>query len=196
VNTANVKRIIILLAAQLLLPVMAMAEAAEEHHGNPAPGIGLVWSFLNFFVLIGILVYFTRKPLLEFFQTRASQTKNQAEAAGKLYEDARRQFDEIDRKLKNAQQEGQQLIAGLKADGEEEKQRLIANAKALSDQLVIDTKRIVEQEGKRAQETLKTEAVRLATELAANQVKAQIKPEDETRFGAEFLSLLKKAGQS
>lgn len=177
-------------------PVPGAVVSSGEGHG--AHGVdwihGLIYPLINLFLLGGGLFLLLRKPFMEFFRDRSLHTRTELDAAKALYDTSFRQYEEIDTRLKHVQGQGLRLIDEIRAEANEEKTRIVREAGVLAEKIKTDTKRIAEQEVKRALESLKAEAVRLALGLAGKQVKERLKSEDQERLASEFVLELKKGG--
>lgn len=163
------------------------------HHG---PDLKFAYVVINFVLLVILLRFFFKNPAKEFFNSRALKTKIAIENSKKLYDEAFRYFEEVKAKLNNADVEGKELLNSVKNQAEQEKLKIIAQAKETSEKIKSDALRIAEQEVVKAKQELKSEAVHLAADIAAQQIKEQITPETQIRLGSEFISQIKKGGMA
>lgn len=174
------------------------AHAFAEHAAEAAHGIdwehGLVYPAANFFILIFFLVLLLRKPLIRGFRERAAGLKLSMNDARTLYDKAYAQHQEIDTKLKNVEVQSRKLMADIQAEAELERKTIVQDAMKMAERIKTDATRIADQEVKRATETLKAEAVRLAMGLAREQVSQRLGDEQQKQLGDEFVSLLKTQG--
>ena len=174
------------------LPVLA--ETAEHHgaaHGSPF-GKAFLYTLINFTILLVVLFVALRKPATEFFRKRSTNTRLEMDKAKKYYDEAFRKYQEIESKLKHADEEGRKLLDSLKRDGELEKNQILSHAQNVSQKIKIDSEKIVQQELKRAQEILKTETVNLAAELASRHLESSVTPEDQKALAGEFIQEVQK----
>lgn len=178
------------MAAVVLIPLFATASEGGVHH---APSLWeIIFALTNFTILVGALYFVLRKRSSEFFSSRALNTKLAIENAKKLYDEAYRQFEEIEAKLKNADLEGKKLLQDIKDESESEKQQIVAHAKEIAAKIVADSKMIAKQEVIKAKELLKRESVDLAMGLAQKKIESQITDEDQKRLGASFVQSMQK----
>jgi len=150
------------------------------------------WSFyfsvINFVLFVAILFFLLRKSIIHFFKNRSHSTKNTMEEARKFYESAYRKYEEIEAKLKNADQKGKKLLEELKNEGELEKENLIKKAKEMAEIIKSDAEKTADQELLKAKEILKQQAAHLIAEMAEAELKSKLNLEDHRRLGSEFLA--------
>ena len=126
---------------------------------------------LNFAVVAGAVVYFSKKNLPGMFRNRTASIQKAMQEARKASEDANRRLGEIEARLSRLDTE----IAGMRATAEKEAAAEEARIKAAAEE---DARKIVEsaeQEiaaaAKLARRELTTYAANLAVSLAAKQIK-------------------------
>lgn len=127
--------------------------------------------FLNFAVVAGAIVYFSKKNLPSLFRNRTASIQKAMQEAQRASEDANRRLAEIETRLSRLGAE----IAGMSAVAEREALAEDARIKAAADE---DARKIVEsaqQEiaaaAKLARRDLTAYAANLAVSLAARQIK-------------------------
>lgn len=171
--------------ALIALPTMAAEHGAP--HGSPF-GWPFIFSVLNFTVLVIVLYFVMKTPMQEFFRKRATDTRLEMDKAKKYYDEAERKFKDIEARLAASEAEAKQLLETLRQEGESEKRHILSQAQDLADKIHLDSERIIKQEVKRAQETLKAETASLAAELAGKTMAATLTPEDQIAMGKEFIA--------
>jgi len=100
----------------------------------------LILPFLNFIALIGILVYFLRKPLSDFVQTRHVTVRDELAQVRTLLGDAQRKHSEFTSRLAQLQGEVVQIHQQMKSDAEEARTRILNDARKLGDSVVADAR--------------------------------------------------------
>ena len=178
-----------------LLPslLFAASEAAEggEHHG---PGMAVVFHAINFAILVGLLFYFLRKPVKEFFASRSTLIRSNIDEAKSRKTEASQKYAQYEERLKSIEQEMQGLIQGLKQDGELERKRLLETAEHQAQALKSNSERMLQQELRKAKEDLKREAVGLAGQLAEELIRQNLSPEDQGRIVGQYLQKMENLG--
>lgn len=176
----------------LVLAASTVYASGAEHHEVT------VWTyaipFINFFILVGVLFYFLKAPVKAMFASRATEISKGVAEAQKHHENAIAKFEEIQEKLKNADNETKSLLASIKSSALSEKENVLAAANQFATQLQADTQNLIAQEVRKAQMILREETVRLASELAQKDVVAKLTPEVQNRLQTEFVKNLKSEG--
>lgn len=144
-----------------------------------------IWALINFLVLVGVIVYFAKKPI-----SNALSQRREAIA------EALRLADENRKAAEEALAEQKRLLA----EAETELAKIQVSARAMADALSMDLKTQAEAESKRIAESarlqialekqsalseLKREVSRLAFAEAERSIKAELNPERQRElFGA------------
>jgi len=176
----------------LLFAVAAWAAGGEEHVDTKAQLIDFGWRVANFLVLMGILYWLMWKKMKSFFAGRREGIKASLEEAEVVKADAEKKFREYDEKIKKAEEEIQGIAAMIKAQGEEEKKRIIADAGRAAEKMKEDAKARMDQELKKAKNELRLEASELAVQLAEDILKKKVTKEDHEGMVREYLDRMVK----
>ena len=184
-----------MLCAVMLMSGAAMASGGEEHASNGDALKETLFQALNLALLLGVLIYFGRKPIAEFFSTRRDGISGELSDAADLLSQAEQRNAELQRRLVDlgSEVDGIREDAGRRA--EEEAERILSDARASADRIRRDAKAAVAQELRRAQAELRDEAADLALELAANKLAEQVGDADRERLVDEFITRIEPNGQ-
>lgn len=161
----------------------ASGEGAEHDSGFGA----LAWSILNFAILIFILYRFGVKKVYGYLKKRQDEIKSKLETAEKARNEAEEKAGIYREKLESIEKEIQQIIAGVKEDGEAEKKRIIESAQDASRQIKLEARKAAEEEFKRASAMLREEMVSLSVQLAEEIVRRNLTPDDQHRLVKQYL---------
>jgi F-type H+-transporting ATPase subunit b len=164
--------------------VLASSGAAEQH------GIAweeLFWPFVNFSLLVGILVFFTRKPFKEFFKSRTEKIENSIKEATEAKAIAEKTLAEVRDRLKNTEQETGQIIEAARKTGEKEKEALIAEGEHIKQKIVEQAKASIEFELEKAKQSLKSEAALLALEAAEKEISSRLGSGEQEKLIDEYI---------
>lgn len=142
-------------------------------------------NFLVFFILLVVLL---KKPLKEFFASRAATIRVSVEEAKKFHTQALKEYQEINHKLKKADEEMADLIKTFKEAGETQRNKMTSQAKELAQKIEQDTQKLAEVELKKAKESLKETAIEMATKLGREMVEKRITENDKKRLTENYLS--------
>ena len=193
--TDRSKKIILTLAYISALVLLASVGFASEggegaHHVDHAAGQmkDFGWRVLNFAVLLGIIVWALKKAdikgSLAARQADIAKSLKDAEAARDAAEAKLREYGA---KLDLASKEIDELHAAIIREGEQEKNRIIAEATIAADKIVAQAALSAEQETVKARNELRAEAARLAVEIATGKLTGAIQKNDHDRFVGEYL---------
>ena len=147
-----------------------------------APGGESAWSlvlkFFNFFVLVGLLVYFVGKPLKAYLSKRHDTVKTRLEETEKVLKDAqaiRAQYQERLDKL----------------DGEIEVFKKQTMQEAEAEKIREQARLTAEQENKDMARRIKEEISRLTMEKAEQLITEKITQSDHDKLVEEFIVKLR-----
>jgi F-type H+-transporting ATPase subunit b len=183
----NVMRTSCVLIAIILCFTVGAALAASGEGESPWNFTMLLWRVINTAVLIGLLVYFLKKPLSKFFSERKTQIQRDLDEAREQQRKAEELIQEYKQKIAGMEQELDKLRSELKKSAEAEDQKMIANAEKMAATTVEAARLAAEQEVRNAKIALKNEAVDLALKLAETMIREKINEADRQRIVEEYL---------
>jgi F-type H+-transporting ATPase subunit b len=176
--------LVLLVLPAILLTTNAFASSSSEA-STWTPTL-LIWRVINTLALLAILVYFLKKPLVNFFSERKAQIQMDLEQAREQRDQAERMIADYKQKLAGMEQELEKMRDELKKSADAESTRVVANAERMSASMVEAAKVAAEQEVRKAKIELKNEAVALAIELAESLVREKINEDDRKRLVEEY----------
>jgi F-type H+-transporting ATPase subunit b len=145
------------------------------------------WKVLNFGILAVAGFFLAKKPVAEFFSSRAKSIKDEIKALELERADAEKKLAEYQAKFKNLDQESKQIVEEYIKQGEAAKTRILAEAEAQAEKLEDNAKRNIEQEFKSAKAKLQQEIAAKAMEKAEDVIKAAISPDDQDKLVDAYL---------
>jgi len=167
----------------LALPASASDDAAT---GLQA----FLWPAVNLVILLGVLVYFARKPLRAYFDKRRSEIQGALQTAAEQLATAETTYANWQRRMIDLEGELDQIRATSRQRAEAERERIIEDARATAERIRRDTAAAVELELRRAREILREEAAQLAIELAGERLTREVTDTDRDRLIDEFIDLI------
>lgn len=179
-------RLAIVLVGLVLLAGVAQA-SGDSHEDGAGVLKQVIYQTLNLALLLGVIVYFGRKPISEFFSTRRSGIQSELSEAAELLARAERRNSELQRRLVDLGSEIEGIREEAARRAEEEAERILADARGTADRIRRDATAAVAQELRRAQTSLREEAADLALELAAQKLAEQVGEADRDRLVDEFI---------
>jgi F-type H+-transporting ATPase subunit b len=171
---------------EILSVAQAWASAAEvEHH---APSITqILFPLGNFLIYAYIIKRFALPVVRDFLRTRregiltsiesAAESKNQAEAVVSSYQ----------AKFADIQREVDAIQAELRADGEREKSKLIAEAESLAAKIKDDAVFLADQEVKTARQKIRFDMAVQAESTARELLGRHLSSSDQDRLAEDFI---------
>ena len=180
----------LLMVLATALPVVAAVEGGHADSG--AVLTDFIWRCFNFLIMVGILVYFVRKPIKNALVGRREGIAKSLSEAEQAQAAAEAKFREYDEKLNKAEAEIVTIAADLKREGELERERIIAQARESAEKIRNEAEKTAGFEIEKARAELKGEATRLAVELAETLLKKNFNAKDESRLLDEYM---KKVGE-
>lgn len=176
--------------AALVFSLGGMALAASDGgHGevhNAWLGIDTA-KVLNFGILIVALFFIARKPVAEFFSSRAKGIEDEIRVLEQKKVEAEKKLAEYQARFKSLDQESKKILEEYMKQGEEAKIRILAEAEAQAVKLEAMAKRNIEQEFKSAKTKLQQEIAEKAMIKAEELIKASISSDDQDKLVDEYL---------
>lgn len=150
-------------------------------------------SLLNFGLLAFIIYRFGKKPLREALAARKQAIMKEIEIANELLDKARKRVEELEDKLEHLDERQEEIKADYAAQGEAERQHILAEAAERRTRMTRDVDFRIAQERKAVKAQLVHEAVEKAV-AAANEVLASaVTQADRDRAADDYLGGLATA---
>jgi len=172
-------------AAVVLGALPASAWAAEE--AQASPWMDLLWKGINLVVLVGLIVYFARKPLGAALRAMAKESYDAWSGAHRASEAALRETEEQRKQIDGLAGELSRMVADAKADGEREEARLLQEARVLADRIVALARERAEQEVAKARTELQRQIAGEALRLAEQMIRERATPEQRRKLMEGYL---------
>lgn len=162
--------------------------AAEADHGI----MPTVWKLLNFAILVGVLVYFLKSPLVAHLASRITQIRQDLVAAADLKKTATEKLAEIQQKMAALPGELDALRRQGAEDVKAERERIAKAAETERVRLLEQTRREIDMRLRVAKRELTEHAAQLAVQVAEQRIKRVITPDDQMRLVDRYASQLKE----
>ena len=178
------------------LMLSGVAQAAGGGDADHDPVKEAIFQGLNLLILVGLIVYFGRGPISEFFKTRREGIQTDLSEAAELLSAAEQRNAELQRRLVDLSSEVEEIREAASRRAEEESERILADARAAADRIRSDARAAVDQELRRAQTELREEAAELALEIAAKKLTDTVSDGDRERLMDEFITRVEPGSPS
>ena len=182
-------------AFALAAPALALAEESTAHGaGHTEHGgwdtTGIIASFVNFAILIGVFVYLFRNSLRTFLKERRATVERELQEAARLKAEAEVKHKEYSERLAKLDQELAQIKAEMIAAGQAERDRIIADAEHKAARMRREAEFLIEQQVKTLRADLSREATDNAIAAAEQLLLRATTTYDQQRLAQEYLSAL------
>ncbi len=186
------KIVIITVLMVIITAGIVLASSGDSEHETSI--MDWVWRFLNFAILVAILVVFMGKPMKEYFKKRTELIEKSIKDAAEAKSAAEKALKDIEEKLKLKDDEIKKIMESARKSGEADRDALVEDGKIMIERLKEQAKLNIEMELKQAKEVLKADAASLAIELAEKKIKDRLSHDDQMKILEE--SLKKIEGQN
>ena len=163
-------------------------EAPKTYFGIP----GWVLKLINMIVFLAILGYFLKGPVTQALANRHEQILREGAEAKERREKADRMAADIQTRLAQMEQEVRSIHERAEAEGQRQRQELIAAAEAEAAKILQSARNEVENRLKSARHELTEYAGQLASERAEAILKEKITEADQKKL---FEESLKEVGE-
>ena len=184
------KHINLMLLSLLMLLTASAVLAAEGGHGAEEYTFMADWMprLINFAIIVGLLVYFLRKPVRDMFRNRTETIAKAMQESKDARERAVAALADMERKTREMEAETRQMIAEAQARGEKDKQALLEEGKKVVRDIQEQIKTGTDVEVQKAKAELAAEAAILAVDLAEGSIKSTIGKQDHERIVKEYIA--------
>jgi F-type H+-transporting ATPase subunit b len=167
---------------------------AEQHpgegHGEGPPEVDakkLIFQFVNFGVLLFILVKFGGGAMNKALKARHEQLKADLASAAQLKAAAEAKLAEQEKRLSSLETEIAEMRRTLALEAEAEKGRLIAAAEERVGRIKTETAFLIEQQVRDASERLRRESAEAALKIAEDILRRSIGAADQQKLLDTFV---------
>lgn len=165
-------------------------EKTEEHASETVSTIARLF---NFAILVGVLVYFLKSPLVGYLASRSAQIRQDLVTASEMRAAAAAQLAEIQARMATLPGELDALRHQGAADVQSEQARIAAAATTERERLLTQTRREIDMRLRIAKRELTEHAAALAVQVAEQRIKRVITPEDQVRLIDRYSAQLREA---
>ncbi len=151
------------------------------------------WALVNFGIFLYILSKILWKPLKAGWESRHVAVKSELDEASRLRKEAESQLAEFTRKVANADEEVNALLAQLRKEAEADRARIIRAAEAEAKRLRAEADRQIQVEIERARVELRRETVDAALKAAEALLTTRITADDQHKLSERYLAELEVA---
>jgi F-type H+-transporting ATPase subunit b len=189
-NLSKIGVLVSCLAGNLMFAAIAVAE--EAAHGGHEETMTFMGDWLprlvNFAIIASVVVYFSRKPIRDFFANRTAEIAKAMQDSNDARERAVAALADLERKIKEMEAETGRMVADAQARGEKDKKALVEEGRKVAQDVEAQVKQGIESELHKAKTELAAEASLLALDLAEGRIKQKINSQDHERIVKEYIT--------
>lgn len=148
----------------------------------------LIFTLVNFFILVLILKHFFWEKVENVIQERQTDIDEQILKADEDLEKARMYLVKNEQILKKAKEEGKKITEKQKQKGDKIYQEIIDSAKVESSSIIERANLEVEREKEKAEYEIKKQAVELAVKLSTKALEEGIDEETHRKLISNFIA--------
>ena len=177
-----------ILAVVIGILVLGTEASAADNSGDWRPVFDLVMRWLNFGIIVFILVKYARTPIKDFLLSRREEVAREIEMVEEKKEEANKKIQDAARMLDESEVRFARVKERIIKEGETKKQKLIEDAQQESKILLESTMKKIESQLLGAKRAFKSELVDTAISLAMKRLPDEITTEDNQNFTNQFLA--------
>ncbi len=187
------RRLLLPVLVSVAVPVAARAAGESEAAGRAAvPWWEIFKQLVNVGILVGVLVYFLKKPLSSFLKERSELLRKSIDDAAKARAEAAAKLSEIQERVARLSGEIEEMNRRMESEAGDEAKRLREAGQAEVARVREQARFAAEQEVKKAREELRREAADLSSAAAEELVRKSVTPDDQERIVRENIDKIKE----
>jgi F-type H+-transporting ATPase subunit b len=159
---------------------------------NLDPGM-MIWAWITFLVLLGLLYKFAWKPILATIEKREQTIQDSLDKATRANEDAQKLLSKHEEMIKLAEGEAQRIIKENRELAEKSRQEIIQEARGNALKMVEKAKLEIEKEQESAVLKLRSEIADLAIEATRKILQESLDEKRQRALVSAFIDKLPKS---
>jgi F-type H+-transporting ATPase subunit b len=175
----------------LMLLLSASPSAASEEGGGL---MAFVWEAGNLLLLLGVLFYLGRKPVLNYLSERRQRIEDNLANSERLLREAEGRLAEWTQRAARLDDEIEELRQIARERAEQERSQILEDARVAAERIKRDAASGVDRELERAKQELRDEAADLSVELAGKLLQDHVTDGDRDRLVDEFVAEIEAGG--
>ena len=156
------------------------------------PGL-IIWTWLTFFIVLGILARKAWGPMIDALDKREARIRDSLAAADRARQDSEEVAVRIDGQLKRSRQEAQQILTRAREAGEKVRAELEESARRQADDFIARARAQIEVEREQALREIRATVVDLSISMAGKVIERNVASEDNRKLVEESLRRLGQA---
>jgi len=137
---------------------------------------------INFAIFVAIVVYFGRRPIMDFLANRRLGISRELEESQRIKDEAEAKSTELQNRLRSFDREVQDMLDRVATECDTEKTHALEAADEAARGILQTSERTIREETDKARHDLRQEAVDAAVTLAEQVLTQSINDEDQRRL--------------
>lgn len=147
----------------------------------------VVCPYINLLLFAGILAYFLRGPLVQFFRGQRDGFLKDREQAERLHSEAYEALQLLDTRLQSIDGEIARMKEDARAEAEREASSIVAKAEKRVEILQREAQRCLEQDLSKARDQLRLELVKLVSDKVVASLSERVDQKTSSQLTARYL---------
>lgn len=169
-------------------PALIAAQAPAQETSSESSGHERLFDWINFIILVAVLVYVLRKPLAQFFAGRSSALEQDLEEGRKALEAARAQLAKAEEKMRRLDEDIAAYKTAAMREQEAERERLRRAAEEEAQRVLASARAMIESATQSARLELKRAAASEAVAMAERIIRERLDDAARARLVSQFLN--------
>ncbi|MCX7858202.1 MAG: ATP synthase F0 subunit B [Deltaproteobacteria bacterium] len=153
--------------------------------------LSIVFKFVNFTILLAILIKFASKPIKNYLFERHQRIKDEIENRKKALDEIDSKKRELELKLQRLDAEVEEIRKKVLEEAYAEKERIISEARTLAQKMKDQAMLTKEQEIREIREMIKQEIAKRSIFEAERIIRETLRKEDHDRLVRDFIERLR-----
>jgi F-type H+-transporting ATPase subunit b len=175
-----------LLATLFFIHLMSTGAMASDSGWRPIYDEVMLW--INFFILVFIIVKYGKKPFMDFLRGRSDEVENSIQELQKQKNAIDAKIHKTNQMIEDSSIKFEQIKTRIINEGERAKQKIIEDAKTQSEKIIELEKLKAQNRIVQARNDFMAELVDAASTLAQKRLPAEITNQDHQQLLNLFLS--------
>lgn len=181
----------IVVVGALVMLIPAAAAAGQEPAGW-RPTYDLILRWVNFLILVFVIVKFARAPLKNFFKQKEIEVSSDIETMEAEKKAAEAKIAEVRQAIEHRKERFEQIRERMLRHGKRRKEEIIAGARRESRLMIEAARHKVEGQIRQAHEKLRAEMVDLAIDTAMKRLPTEIREADTRNLLSQYLEAMEQ----
>lgn len=177
----------VLSAGILSLHLLGSDAYAAEKTSNWRPVYDMIMRWVNFGIIVFLVYRYARKPIMNFLRGQKDKVADEIKELETRRDEMVAKIDQTQKVIEESDVRFAKLKERIIQQGERKKAEIIESAQSHGKAMIADATRRIDTHFLQAKNTLKSELIDKAIEMALEKLPAQITPEDNENFTRDFL---------